>query len=136
MDTIHMRTHTHTHAHVHTHACMLACMHTHTHTKLSHVMAVYYIREAQQNVITSTPRGHNKNISLPEEMFFLTCNHIEKTIKDLAPLFCTALTQDVKWDPPLILLSIPSGTLLLTSKEDEIYKYWFWKFLIFLSVGY
>ena len=58
-------------------------------------MAVYYICETQQNVITSTPRGHKK-ISLPEEMFFLMCNHLEKTIKDLAPLFCTALTQDAK----------------------------------------
>ena len=38
MNTIHMRT----------------C--AHAHTKLSHVMAVYYIRETQQNVITSTPR--------------------------------------------------------------------------------
>ena len=104
----HTHTHAHTHAHIHTHAhtrthahtCMHVCTHTHTHThthtKLSHVMAVYYIRETQQNVITSTPSGHNKKISLPEEMFFLMCNHIEKTIKELAPLFCTALTQDVK----------------------------------------
>ena len=48
-------------------------------------MAVYYIRETQQNVITSTPRGHNKKISLPEGIFFLMCNHMEKTIKDLGP---------------------------------------------------
>ena len=59
-------------------------------------MAVYYICETQQNVITSTLLVHDKKISLPEEMFSLMCNHTEKTIKDLAPLFVTALTHNVK----------------------------------------